>query len=167
MSGDWLELGRIGSPFGVRGWVHVESFTDPREALLDYGVWRVGRAPQGMLQRRVLEARPQGRKLVACLEGITTREDAVAIVGARIEIERAALPPLGEREHYQADLIGYAVRNVEGIELGTVAYFVDLPANPVMVVEGGRSHWVPMRREQLLKVDRAARTLLVDWPAEI
>ena len=25
---DWLEVGRIGSPFGVKGWVHVESYTD-------------------------------------------------------------------------------------------------------------------------------------------
>ena len=119
-----------------------------------------GAAPRA----RGAAAGPQARRIS---EGIATREAAAGIAGARIEIERAALPALREREHYQADLIGYVVRNIDGVELGRVAYFVDLPGNAVMVVEGGREHWVPMTPAQLLQVDREARVLLVDWPAEI
>ncbi len=33
------ELGRIGAPFGVKGWLHVDSYTDPPEALLEYREW--------------------------------------------------------------------------------------------------------------------------------
>ena len=36
---EWIELGRIRRPFGVKGWLHVESYTDPVEALLDYPNW--------------------------------------------------------------------------------------------------------------------------------
>ena len=26
---EWVELGRIGAPYGVKGWMHIDSFTDP------------------------------------------------------------------------------------------------------------------------------------------
>ena len=82
---------------------------------------------------------------------------------------RAALPPLGEREYYRADLTGFRVRNLEGAELGVVSRFVDAPAGAVMVTKepGGREHWVLAVPKHLRKVDTAARTVLVDWPAEL
>ncbi len=36
---EWVELGRIGSPYGVLGWMHIQSFTEPPEGVLDYPVW--------------------------------------------------------------------------------------------------------------------------------
>ena len=36
---EWVELGRLGAPYGVKGWLHVESYTEPPERLLDYPVW--------------------------------------------------------------------------------------------------------------------------------
>src|SRR4029077_15849724 len=35
----WVELGRLGAPYGVKGWVHVESYTDPPERLLEHREW--------------------------------------------------------------------------------------------------------------------------------
>ena len=34
-------LGRISGLFGVKGWVKVYSYTDPREAVLEYRNWLV------------------------------------------------------------------------------------------------------------------------------
>ena len=86
-----------------------------------------------------------------------------------MEVDRAALPPPGEREYYRADLVGFSVRNLEGAELGTVSHFVDMPGGAVMVTQapGGREHWVPAVPRHLRQVDPAARTILVDWPAEL
>jgi 16S rRNA processing protein RimM len=77
------------------------------------------------------------------------------------------LPPLEPGEHYRHDLIGYQVRNLEGVEFGTVEGFEDLPANAVMVVKGERERWVPTSREHLREIDDAAKTILVDWPADL
>jgi len=92
-------------------------FTDPLEALLDYRQWTL-RSPGGARSRHVLaEGRLQGRELVAHLEGIEDRQAAQELVGAVIEVERAALPPTRAREYYRADLLGLAVSKSRGCGL--------------------------------------------------
>ena len=176
----WLELGRIGAPFGLAGWVHVSSHTEPPEALLEYRDWAL-RPQRGERQRyRLIEGRLQGKRLIARLEGIESRDGAALLTGAWIEVERAELPPTGDREFYRADLIGLEVENLEGVALGRVAYFIDAPAGVVMVVEdpdrvapgtrepaGRREHWVLADLAHLRRVDLATGRIWVDWPAEL
>ena len=166
-------LGRIGAPFGLKGWVHVASYTEPPEALLQYREWGLSRAGASIGQRRLIEGRVQGERLVARLEGLEDRDAAASLTGASVEVEREALPATGEREYYRADLIGLMVRNTEGRLLGKVAYFIDAPAGAVMVVqesegEGkGREHWVLADPSRLLEIDLTAGRILVEWPAEL
>jgi 16S rRNA processing protein RimM len=164
---DWVELGRIGAPFGVNGWMHVQSFTAPPEALLGYRSWSVRLEAGARVARRVAEGRAQGRGLVARLDGISDRDAAAALRGASVEVERGELPVPGAREFYRADLIGLKVHNLNGEELGIVRHFIEAPGNAVMVVEGARSHWVPATPQHLRKVDLSAGSILVDWPAEL
>ncbi len=122
----------------------------------------------------------QGERLVVRLEGIEDRDGAALLTGAWVEVERAELPPTGDREYYRADLIGFEVTNLEGIALGRVAYFIDAPTGAVMVVEdrkgadtgrteavSRREHWVLADPAHLRRVDLAAGRILVDWPAEL
>jgi 16S rRNA processing protein RimM len=164
----WIELGRLGAPFGIKGWIHVESHTDPPERLLEYREWVV-RRKQGRQRLTVSAARAHGAGFVAQLDGIGTRSAAAGFTGALIEIERAALPDPPAREYYRADLVGFSVRNLEGADLGTVSHFVDAPAGAVMVVrrESGPEHWVRAAPPHLQRVDLAAREIVVDWPAEL
>ena len=165
----WIELGRLGAPYGVKGWVHVDSYTDPPDGLLKYREWALRLASGERVTRRVATGRGHGRGLVAQLEGVASREGAAALTGAVVEVERAALPPAGEHQYYCADLVGLAVRNLEGVALGTVSHFVDAPAGAVMVTKepGGREHWVLASPKHLREVDLAQRIVVVDWPAEL
>ena len=175
----WLELGRIGAPFGLAGWVHVSPYTELPEALLEYPEWALRREGGERKRHRVAEGQLQGERLVVRLEGIENRDAAALLTGAWIEVERAELPPTGDREYYRADLIGLQVENLEGIMLGRVAHFVDAPAGAVMVVmdreDAGagsgeasrREHWVLADPAHLRRVDLAAGRILVDWPAEL
>ncbi len=174
----WVELGRIGAPFGLAGWVHVSSYTEPLEALLEYREWAL-RSERGERKRhRLVEGHRQGERLVVRLEGVEDRDSAALLTGAWVEVERAELPPTGDREYYRADLIGLEVENLQGIALGRVAYFIDAPAGAVMVVEdrdaagaataaSRREHWVLADPAHLRRVDLAAGRILVDWPAEL
>jgi 16S rRNA processing protein RimM len=175
----WVELGRIGAPFGLMGSVHVTSYTEPPEALLEYREWAL--RPEGGERRkhRLIEGQLQGERLVVRLEGMDSRDAAALLTGAWVEIERAELPPTGDREYYRADLIGLEVENLEGVALGRVAYFIDAPAGAVMVVEdregasagmreaSRREHWVLADPAHLRRVDLAAGRIVVDWPAEL
>ena len=164
-----VELGRLGAPYGIKGWIHVESYTDPPERLLAYGEWVLRLASGERLTRRIAEGRPHGAALVARLEGVADREAAAGLTGAVIEVERTALPALSEREYYRADLVGCRVRNLDGADLGAVSHFVDAPAGAVMVTRTarGREHWVLADPTHLRQVDLALRQIVVDWPAEL
>jgi 16S rRNA processing protein RimM len=162
-----IELGRIGAPWGVKGWIHVDSYTDPLDGILEYPQWALRLGSGERITRRVLEGHPHAERLVARLEGIEDREAAAVLTGAVIEVDRAELPPTREREYYQADLIGLPVRNQDGAELGKVAYFLDGPTGPMMVVQGERQYWIPAVPRHLTKVELAAGLILVDWPAEL
>jgi 16S rRNA processing protein RimM len=165
-SKDSLELGRIGAPYGIKGWVHVQSFTNPPEKLLKYRSWSLS-ARGKESPHEVLEGRLQGNGLVARLEGFEDRDRAALLQGSIISVPRSALPKLRKREFYQADLIGLRVANLDGAALGEVSHFVETPGGDLMVVRGeaGREHWVPATKEHLSKVDLAAGTVVVDWPA--
>jgi 16S rRNA processing protein RimM len=163
---EWVELGRFGRPKGLKGWSHLESWTDPPAALFDYPHWQLRDAAGQRRRCEVAEVRAGPSGLEARLEGVVCRDGAQALVGLIIEVARAALPATAPGEHYQVDLLGFRVVNVEDIELGVIERFVDMPANAVMVVRGERERWLPVTRQHLLSIDTATRCVRVDWPED-
>ena len=165
-----VEVGRLGAAHGVRGWLRVQSFTDPPQRLFEWPVWHLqaqGKDGNGITREvKLLEARPQGNGWIARLEGIEERNGASRLTGQMILVERDELPPAEGREHYRDDLIGFEAKNVEGALLGVVDHFVDTPGNAVMVIKGAREHWVPVTGQHLRSIDKDARTVLVDWPED-
>jgi 16S rRNA processing protein RimM len=158
-------LGRITGLFGVRGWVKVFSDTRPRENILNYSPWLVKR--QGEWKEMALvEGRVHGPGIVARLQGYSDRDQAQALVGAEIAVQRRQLPPTKPGEHYWADLEGLRVVNLQGVELGTVSHLFETGANDVLVVTGERERLLPYTRHVIREVDLKARVLRVDWDPE-
>jgi len=149
--------------------MHVDSYTDPPEGLLEYARWVLRLGSGERLDRELAEGQPHGDRLVVRLSGVEDRDAAAALTGAIVEVPRAELPKPGKREYYRTDLIGFGVRNLEGVELGAVSQFVDAPTGPVMVVKdaGGREHWVLAVPRHLRQVELESRRILVDWPLEL
>lgn len=166
-TGPALTLGQVGAPHGIAGWVLVRSFADPPESLLDYEQWQLAAADGAIRTIRLLEGAPYRTGLRVRLEGIDDRNAAQALNGCWVRIPRAMLPKLAQGQHYRDDLVGFVVHNVEGVELGTVQYFADLPAGTVMVVKGKSEHWLPASKQHLLHIDAEARRIEVDWPEDL
>jgi 16S rRNA processing protein RimM len=155
-------LGRIGAPFGVQGWLKVRSYTDPVEGIVHYPVWELTRG--GTLGRRaVLDWKRAGAGVAVRLEGIETREAAQALTGAEVCVERSELPPTAPGEYYWHDLIGLDAYGLQGEPLGRVAGILELPAHPVLLLEGDRERLVPLVKERLAAVDLAAGRMTLDW----
>jgi len=157
-----IELGAVGAPFGVRGWVKLRSFTDPPERLFDHRSLRVGQHGTWRVLR-VEATGHSGGKLTAKLVGIEDRDQAAALRGASIAVPRSELPPRAERDFYRADLIGCEVETVAGVRLGRVDHFVETPGQALMVVKGEQVYWIPAVPRHLRRVDMAARRVVVDW----
>jgi 16S rRNA processing protein RimM len=163
----YVKLGRVLRPAGVRGWLKVQSYTDPPENLLQHRSWLLLDAQGRRTPCTVTEAAFDGRWLRARFEGVEDRGAAELLSGRDIEIERSALPPTAAREYYRDDLIGLRVVNGEGRELGRVGHFIEAPAAPVMVVTGERELWIPALPSHLRRVDLERGEIEVDWPEEL
>jgi len=157
-----IELGVVGAPFGVRGWVKIRSFTDPPERLLVHRVLQLGR--NGVYSPYTVQERGRSAgQLTAKLSGVDDRDHAERLRGAQVCIARSELPPRDDKDFYRTDLIGCGVANLAGVELGVVAHFVETPAQVFMIVRGAQEHWVPAVPKHLRRVDLAARRVVVDW----
>lgn len=159
-------MGKVGSLYGVRGWVKVHSYASPPENLLRYQPWQL-RVDGVWRTIAVADGRRHGKGMIAQLAGYTDREAARALIGADIAVERAQLEAPADNEYYWADLIGATVVNRDGVEIGRVDHLLETGANDVLVVQGGRGEtlipFVPGR--YVLAVDLARERILVDWEA--
>jgi 16S rRNA processing protein RimM len=190
-SSSLIELGVVGAPFGVRGWVKLRSFTDPPDRLLQHRSvqLRVGGA---WVAYKIEASGKSGGQLTAKLVGVNDRDQAGMLRGAQIGVPRAELPQRDDKDFYRADLIGCEVVNLAGRYLGKVQHFVETPAQVLMVVRGGaappgdkesgasaavpgeresrrakecggQEYWVPAVPRHLRRVDLTARRVVVDW----
>jgi len=157
-----VTLGRITGLFGVKGWVKVHSYTEPRENVVDYSAWILEHG--GREHRIEVEAgHLAGKGVVAKLRGIDDRDEARQWVGADIHVERGALPPCEPGEYYWVDLEGLEVRNTRGELLGEVDHLMATGANDVIVLRGG-DRLIPFVKGSVVRrVDVEAGVIVVDW----
>src|SRR5271170_1041022 len=159
-----IQLGFVGAPYGVRGWVKLRSHTDPPERLLEHRSLMLGR--DSLWQNYRIEASGRsGGALTVKLSGVEDRDRAQALRGAQVCVPRSELPQRAEQDFYRADLIGCEVVNLEGAGLGTVQHFIETPAQVLMVVRGAQEFWIPAVPQHLRRVNLQERRVVVDWSA--
>src|SRR4051812_43194693 len=147
-------MGRVAGSYGVRGWIKVAPGGGVRDTLPAVKEWWIGDMPY-----EVAEARVHGAGVVAKLQGIESREQALKLKGAAVEVERSALPQAGSGHYYLADLVGLEVWNEQGERLGAVKRLFTNGAQDVMEVAGERTHLIPWVAAIVKQVDLAARRM--------
>ena len=71
-------VGRVSSPYGIKGWVKISSYTQPLDNILGYAPWQLRNSRTGKFVSVVnlLEGKAHGKGLVAKLSGIDDRDQA-------------------------------------------------------------------------------------------
>ncbi|MEM8682957.1 MAG: ribosome maturation factor RimM [Pseudomonadota bacterium] len=158
-----LLMGRIVGLFGVKGWLKVFSYTDPRQGILGYDDWWVQR--DGTWTRKaVIEGKRQGKTVIARLDGIDDRDAAAEWIDSDIAIDRGALPEPGEGSFYWTDLEGCRVVTPDGQMLGSVAQVLETGANDVLVVRGDTERLIPfVMNDVIVSVDIDQKSIVADW----
>ena len=154
-------MGRVAGSYGVRGWVKVAPGGGVLETLAGAKEWWIGGAPY-----RVAEAKVHSASVVAKLQGIESREQALELKGARVAVERSALGDPGEGHYILADLVGLEVRNEQDEVLGTVNQWFSNGAQDVMEVAGERTRLIPWVSAIVKGVDLEGRRIVVAWSRE-
>ena len=180
---DMLVVGKITGCYGVKGWVKIHSYTEPRENFLGFGKWV-------LLRRGASEpiefddGRVQGKGLVAHIAGVDDRNLAEAYSGLEVAVQADSLPALEEGDYYWSQLQGLQVWCREpredgsskegGIEervlLGTVDYLIETGANDVLVVKPSagsiddRERLIPyLPGDVVTRVDLERAEMEVNW----
>jgi 16S rRNA processing protein RimM len=159
MAGQRLEIGRLGTPHGLAGELSVKPFFEGSDALLRAErVWLVGES--GEREFSVEGARQHGQRVLLRLGGIGDRTAAEKLTGARVEVERALLPPLAPGEYYLVDLIGADVVGPEG-PVGRVTRVLAHPSVDTIEIAltDGRMAELPLVAPFLSRVDAPGRRI--------
>ncbi len=168
---EWVVLGKIASPFGIKGWSKIQSHSEPKEQIFSYKPWFVEKNGQ-WIEVKVVSSKIQGKGLIAQLDICPDRNAAENVVGLPIAVKREQLAQLEEGEFYWRDLIGLTVVNLEDIELGKVTQLMETGSNDVLVVKGKHEgkrveRLIPYLPGEFVKqVSLAEQTIVVDWDAD-
>ncbi len=159
-----LNIGKISAVFGVKGWLKVFSYTDPKENIFNYSPWKIKRNQQQEVVQ-IQQGKVHGKNLIVQLDGVDDRTQAEQYLGWDILIEKNQLEQPAEDEYYWVDLIGLAVMTEQGFDLGQVDHLIETGANDVLVTkQNDHERLIPLIFDQVIKdIDLDKGLIRVDW----
>lgn len=165
---EWIAIGQVTAPHGVRGAVRVFSLSDVPDRL--FQVERVYVANGGGHKSlEVRSARPyrSGMAVMRFAE-VTTRDEAERMRGAYLLVPVDEVPPLPDGVHYVFEIVGLPVYLPDGSRIGTVQEVIPgKGAHDLYVVERGpgkRPVLVPAAREIVRVLDPRRKQVVIDPP---
>lgn len=178
---DLIELGRIVSAYGVRGWVKIQPYSSQGLVLRAVPEWWLAPpfSPASLdtvpfdatkfRLHKVKQVRPQGAMVVANLENVDDRDFADSMSGYTVHISRQYFPKAEADEFYWVDLVGCFVYN-EAQLAGLVLEVVDNGAHAILRVqrmrlEGDQTPSAKHVPEPLLDAKGRAQEILVPFVA--
>ena len=161
MAARLILVAQAAGAFGVRGELKLTAHTADPLSLMDYSPLcdETGRAVLTLTTGRANKG-----GLVARAREIATREEAEALRGLKLYVDRGLLPPPDEEEYYLADLIGLEARAPDGAAIGRVKSVADFGAGDLLEIEpalGGPTWWAPFTRAGVPEVNLAEGWLTV------
>jgi 16S rRNA processing protein RimM len=125
MTEDLVKVGRVGKPHGLDGSFFVEHASEDETRFAKGSTLHV----DGEQAQVVASKRSGGRPVI--------RLDREPPRGAELAVPRDELPPPGEDEYYEFQLLGLTVEEEGGRTLGRVAALHPGPANDALELDSG------------------------------
>ncbi len=156
-------MARVAGPFGIKGWLKLQTFTEYADSLEQFKTWFLA-TPKGWREIEVEDFAVNNKAVVAKLKGVDDRTAAELLGKPDIAVPREWLDQESADEYYWIDLIGSDVVNQLGENLGKVETLLETGANDVLVVKSDVTQTlIPFIQPYLLRVDRQQKIITVDW----
>jgi 16S rRNA processing protein RimM len=159
----FLVVGRLRKAHGVRGEISMEVLTDFPERLSTRKSVYVG---DDHLPLQVTRMRWKDRLMLFSFAGYNDCDQVNLLRNELVYVRRDELPPLPEGKYYHYQLLGLAVRDETGNQLGNLEEILETGANDVYVVraEGKEDLLLPAIGDVILQVDLEVGVLVVRPP---
>lgn len=147
---EFMSVGQITKPHGVRGEVKVVSLTDSLEYFRNFDKVYI----DGEI-KKITSVKLQSDRVILKIQGIDTVEMAERYRNKYLMIKREEAGELPEDSYYIADLIGCRVQDTDGEELGKVFDVIETGSNDVYWVkgEGKKEVLIPALKDIVVNVD--------------
>ncbi len=163
MKDEYVVVGKVGTPYGIKGWLKIVSFTESKADILEYNPWYLADGHHWKLTQ-VETGRVHGKGIVAKLAGLNNPEQARLLTGKNIAVMRSVLPTLKKNEYYWSDLEGLTVINQHGETLGKVTYLIATGSNDVLVIKGDKEYGIPyLPGDVVTSIDLKNKVMHVKW----
>lgn len=166
----YLILGQILRPHGIRGELKMRVATDYPERLLDGNLTiflgTSSNQTDDLQPYQLRSARFHKDNLLLTVSDIETRNDAEQLRGQTVFIDIEHAIPLDNDELYLYQLIGLSVETEANEPLGQVHDVIETGANDVYVIRGERfgELLIPIHDETLINIDIEQGIITVKLP---
>ena len=151
----YLEAGKILNTFGVRGEVKLDPWCDSAEFLKPLKTLYIDGAPRAVASSRVHKG-----MLIVRFADVEDVNGAMLLKNKIVYFARSDVH-LPKGRHFVADLLGAAVVDEQGAEIGKLTEVLDMPAGQVYVVQGETEHTIPAVPEFILAIDADGKVIRV------
>ena len=158
---DFITVGQIVAPHGVRGDVRIYPQTDFPERFK-----KMKHAYIDGVQYGVSNARLHKHVVLLKLSGIDDRDGAERLVNKEIQVPIEEAVPLKEGQYYVFDIVGLAVYDLQDKLLGTVTDVLRTGSNDVYVVTAadGTELLLAAIGDVVKSIDKDKKKMVVDPP---
>lgn len=163
-------IGEVVGVHGIRGEVKIRAHVEDEMLFSrDYPLFMEGgeqTSRSSPIPCQILRTRPHKSHLLAVVEGITTRNQAEALIGGKFYVEKSRLPEPETDVYYWHDLIGMTVQSAKGERYGEIASIIPTGANDVYVIqdEADNERLIPAIESVVLSVDVEERIMIIEMP---
>lgn len=162
-NGKRICLGAFAGAHGVKGEAKLKCFTEQPENIAAYGPVASEDGKRRFTLEIIRILKPD-LALVRASE-IESREDAKALAGTRLYVDRSALPETDEDEFYFEDLVGLAAFTEDGTPAGRVSAVHNFGAGDILDLADvpGRKGGVMIafNRENVPEIDISSNRLII------
>ena len=163
----YLLVGEILRPHGVRGELRMRVLTDDRDNLVQLDSVYLGESPDDAAPRQFALRGLRFNKQYAllALEGCRSRNEAELLRDKRVLIRHDQASPLEDGQYFLFELIGLRVI-ADQLEIGRVKEVLQTGANDVYVVDGAEygEVLIPAHDETILNIDFDAGLITMALP---
>jgi 16S rRNA processing protein RimM len=159
---NYIVVGKVGSTYGVHGWVKILSYTEWTDNILTYAPWYIEEG-EYWKEIDITHSQIHGKGVIVKFAGWNNPEEARKLSGKKIAITRSQLPDLKKDEYYWRDLEGLTVINQHGETLGKVVYLIATGSNDVLVVKGEKEFAIPYLPDVVTNIDLEQGIMTVHW----
>jgi 16S rRNA processing protein RimM len=158
-------VAQIGAAHGLRGGVHLRSFTEQPDAFAQYGPLET---EDGSRRLEIDSVKPSKDGFTVRFVGVTRREAAESLRNEKLYVDRDRLPAAADDEFYYADLIGLKAVTPAGEALGEVAAIHNFGAGDIVELRtpDGQALMFAFDKTTVPEVNIAAGRLVIAPPAE-